>query len=432
MDIAGLYQLFTRYPRITTDSRHDLEDSVFIGLRGERYNGNEYAAEALEKGARYAVVDEPALARGDKYILVDDSLVALQELAEYHREKLSIPIIAITGSNGKTTTKEGMAQVLSSRFMVTSTPGNLNNHIGVPLTILLMDESTEIGIVEMGANHHGEIGFLCRIAKPDYGLITNVGEAHLEGFGSLEGVKKAKGELYEYLEKQGGLIFCNSEDSHLLGMMAGMDAGVSWYGNGDGSVCSAEVLSSDPFLNISLSIPGKESFEIATGLAGAYNIQNILAAVAVGLHFRISPAEISSSLQGWSTNNNRSQRIETADNILIMDSYNANPTSMQAALESFRGLAHPAKVLILGDMLELGEGEEKAHRKMLEYLGELDYEKIFLVGPVFSGLSLPGEARAFTSVEELDSWLADNPLKDSLILLKASRGIGLEQLKSRL
>jgi len=429
MEISELYQYFTQYPRIRTDSRQDLQDSIFFGLRGERFNGNSYAAEALKNGARYAVVDEPGVAVSEEFIVVEDSLKTLQDLAGYHRDRLSIPIIAITGSNGKTTTKELANEILSSRFIVKSTTGNLNNHIGLPLTLLSMDQSTEIGIVEMGANHPGEIACLCQIAKPDYGLITNVGEAHLEGFGSLEGVKKAKAELYEFIGENGGLIFCNSGDPDLREMIAGIDAGISWYGNGEESVLSAELISSDPVLSFSLNFPEIGDIEVTTGLVGAYNLENILSAAAIGLHFRIPPAEIGSSLRGWSTTNNRSQKIETEKNVLIMDAYNANPTSMTAALDNFKLQDHPQKVLILGDMLELGDVEKEAHQKVLNQITEMDITATFLVGPVFSGLPLPGETRAFLSVGDLEKFLENNPLKNSLILLKASRGIGLEQLR---
>ena len=421
--------MFTEYPRITTDTRQDLQDSIFFGLRGDKFNGNSYAIEALEKGARYAVIDDPEMSDIKDCIKVEDSLKTLQELAAYHRESLSIPILAITGSNGKTTTKELTDEILSSRFIVKSTPGNLNNHIGVPLTLLGMDETTEIGIVEMGANHPGEISFLCQIAKPDYGLITNVGEAHLEGFGSLEGVKKAKAELYKFIGERGGLIFCNAGNPDLREMIADINAGICWYGPGEESICSGEVLSSDPVLSIRLSFPETGNADIKTGLVGAYNLENILSAVAVGLHFRIPTAEIGSSLKGWSTANMRSQKIETENNVLIMDAYNANPTSMSAALDNFKQQDHPQKVLILGDMLELGNIEETAHLKVLNQIREMDVAHTFLVGPVFSGLSLPGGIRAFISVADLKKWLGNNPLKNSLILLKASRGIGLEQLK---
>jgi UDP-N-acetylmuramoyl-tripeptide--D-alanyl-D-alanine ligase len=432
MDTAGLYQIFSMYPRIVTDSRQVMPDSLFFALRGEKFNGNEFAAAALEKGARYAVVDDPAVAKNESFILVEDSLKALQDMAAFHRQSLNIPLIAITGSNGKTTTKEILTDILSTQYEVYATKGNLNNHIGVPLTLLAMSDGIDIGIVEMGANHPGEIAMLCGLAEPDYGLITNIGSAHLEGFGDIEGVKKAKGELYGYLGEKGGFIFCNAGDPVLREMLAGNETGISYYGRGRDSVCSGEVVSSDPYLSIRLDTGGAAEIEVSTRLAGSYNLENILAAVAVGLHFRIRPENIKLALAGWSADNNRSQRIETGRNILIMDAYNANPSSMAAALENFKEQEHPDKVLVLGDMLELGGDTVNHHRKILDLASGLNCREIFLVGTVFSSLELPGNTRAFPSVEELDAHLAGHLLSGRLILLKASRGLGLERIKDRL
>lgn len=410
------------------------KDSIFFGLRGEHFDGNQYAAEALNRGARFAVVDDPSFSDGGQYIRVGDSLSTLQELAAHHRAQLlRIPVVAITGSNGKTTTKELVADLLSSKYRVRATLGNLNNHIGVPLTLLGMDSDTEIGIVEMGANHAGEIALLCRLARPDCGLITNIGQAHLEGFGSLEGVRKAKGELYGYLAQNGGLTFCHAGNRELLGMLDGIDADVLYYGGGSETVCSAETLSSDPFLSLRLRIRDQEAFDVKTGLVGEYNLENILAAVAVALHFGIGAGNIREILEDWSLDNNRSQRIETGSNILIMDAYNANPTSMKAALDNFSRQDHPRKVVLLGDMLELGEQEIPLHREVLEYLKDGDFSEIFLVGPVFSGIQKTTEGiRTFRSVGEAGDWLERNPPTDRMILIKGSRGMGLEKLKGKL
>ena len=284
----------------------------------------------------------------------------------------------------------------------------------------------------MGANHSGEIALLCRLASPDYGLITNIGQAHLEGFGDIEGVKSAKGELFKHLEDCGGLIFCNAGDRVLMEMLSNIDAGVNLYGESEDAVCTGELLSTDPFLTLRLGFRDMEDMEVETGLVGSYNLENILAAVSIGLHFRIRTENIFNVLEGWSANNNRSQRLETKMNVLIMDAYNANPTSMMAALKNFSLQDHPHKVLVLGDMLELGEKEQTAHKKILEHILEMDCGEIFLVGEVFSALQLPGNIRAFNSVDEMDGWLVKHPLSDSLILLKGSRGIGLERLKERL
>lgn len=432
MNIPDLYDIFTRHPDIVTDSRRCTPGCLFFALRGDRFNGNRFAEEALAGGAAYAVVDDPGVVQGERYIRVEDSLTALQELASFHRSSIEVPVIAITGSNGKTTTKELMSRILSTRYLVKATGGNLNNHIGVPLTLLGMDAATEIGLVEMGANHPGEIAFLCTLAKPDYGLITNVGSAHLEGFGSLEGVKKAKSELYHYLESEGGLIFCNGADPDLLDMISGLQAGIVIYGDTEDSVCSGEVLSADPVLRFRLDMRHGETKEIETGLAGAYNLGNLLAAVAVGLHFRVDPVEICRALDGFSLDNNRSQRIHTGSNILIMDAYNANPSSMRAALENFSLQDHPRKALVLGDMLELGKYAETAHREVLDYLRKMDCGQVFLVGEEFSKLPVPEGMSVFPSVSELDEWLAGHPLRDSLILVKGSRGIGLERIRDKL
>ena len=435
MDISGLYHLYTRHPHIVTDSRRIVKDSIFFGLRGERFNGNLFAGKALENGSCLAVVDDPKVVKDERYMLVEDSLRTLQELSAYHRDRLSIPIIAITGSNGKTTTKELAAKILSQQYLVEATSGNLNNHIGVPLTLLGMDSATEVGIVEMGANHPGEIALLCRLARPDYGLITNIGQAHLEGFGNMEGVKMAKGELYKHLGENGGLIFCNEGDRVLHEMLTGINAGVSYYGGSENAVCNGEVLSADPFLTLRLSFPDMETMEdmeVNTHLVGGYNLENILAAVAIGLHFRIRTDNIRNALEGWLPENNRSQRVETGKNILIMDAYNANPSSMMAALENFSLQDHTRKVLVLGDMLELGENEMRAHGEILEQIRKMDCGEVFLVGPVFASLQVPGNTMVFQSVDEMDHWLGRHPLADRLILLKGSRGIGLERLKDRL
>jgi UDP-N-acetylmuramoyl-tripeptide--D-alanyl-D-alanine ligase len=432
MELSSLYTLFSSFPRAATDSRSIPGDSIYFALRGERFDGNRFAADALSAGARYAVVDDPAVAKGERFILVENSLETLQNLASYHRQRLSIPIIGITGSNGKTTTKELLSDILSTAYSVKATEGNLNNHIGVPLTLLGMNTNTEIGIVEMGANHTGEITRLCRITQPDYGLLTNIGKAHLEGFGSLEGVKKAKGELYDYLDERGGLVFCNADDPVLQQMVSGLRTGIVYYGRAEEAVCSAEILSADPYLSLHLEMAGGTSMEVETSLTGTYNLDNILAAVCIGLHFRIPPAGLQRVLTGWAPLNNRSQRIETPDNILIMDAYNANPTSMIAALENFSLQSHPGKTVILGDMLELGTGELASHREILDYVLEMDCTDVFLVGPVFSGMQRPAGVKAFENVGELESWLTRNPLKNRLILLKASRGIGLERIREKL
>lgn len=428
MEIAALYDVYKSHSRVVTDSRVPAEGSLFFGLRGERFNGSLYAHDALKGGSSFAIVDDPSVVRDERYILVENSLETLQELAAYHRSKLSIPLIAITGSNGKTTTTGLTARILATQYAIKATSGNLNNHIGVPLTLLGIDDSAEMGLIEMGANHAGEIAMLCKIARPDYGLITNIGRAHLEGFGSLDGVKQAKKELYDYLGEHGGLIFINELDQTLRDMLQDFDGGITWYGGDGESVISGEVLEANPLLRIRLDIKGYGLLEVKTGLVGSYNLENILAAASIGLHFGINPRHLKKAIQHYRTDNNRSQQLPTEHNVLILDAYNANPTSMRAALEHFRSILHPDKSVILGDMLELGEAEGAAHREVIDLLETAGFRDIILVGPVFAGSRVPESFTVFPSVEECAAWLKEHPLRDRMILLKGSRRIGLEQL----
>jgi UDP-N-acetylmuramoyl-tripeptide--D-alanyl-D-alanine ligase len=428
MEIEALYAIYRSNPKVVTDSREPVDGSLFFGLRGERFNGSLYAHNALIGGASFAVVDDPSVVRDERYILVENSLATLQELATYHRRQLNIPLIAITGSNGKTTTKELSAKILSSQYHTQATSGNLNNHIGVPLTLLGIDDSAEMGIIEMGANHSGEIAMLCRIAMPDYGLITNIGMAHLEGFGSLEGVKMAKRELYEYLEENGGLVFINEQDMTLKDMLQDFDGGLIWYGGTGESVINGEIVEADPLLRIRLDIRGYGILELETGLIGSYNLENILAAATIGLHFGILPEHIKKAIQHYRTDNNRSQQLNTDHNVLILDAYNANPTSMRAAIENFRSMLHLDKSVILGDMLELGEASVAAHREVIDLLKAAGFREIILVGPSFTNAEVPESYLVFPSVAECAGWLKEHPLRERWILLKGSRGIGLEKL----
>ncbi len=428
MDIKALYDIYRKHPTVITDSRVPVPGSLFFGLKGDHFNGSLYAHDALNGGSSFAVVDDPSVVRDERYILVENSLGTLQELAMFHRSRLSIPLIAITGSNGKTTTKELTAKILSIQYPTQATCGNLNNHIGVPLTLLGIDDSAEMGIIEMGANHAGEIAMLCRIAMPDYGLITNIGMAHLEGFGSLEGVKKAKKELYDYIEENGGLVFVNEQDKTLGGMLEEFDGGVVWYGGDGESVISGEVLEANPLLRIRLNITGHGFLEVETGLVGSYNLENILAAASIGLHFGISPTHLKKAIQHYRADNNRSQQIHTDHNVLILDAYNANPTSMRLAIENFSSLIHPDKSVILGDMLELGEAAGEAHREVVDLLETAGFREVILVGSSFAKTEVPGSYHVFSSVTECAGWLEEHSLRDRMILLKGSRGIGLEEL----
>ncbi len=428
MEIEALYDIYKDYPKVITDSRAPVEGSLFFALRGERFNGNTYARDALERGAAYAVVDDPSVAGDDRFILVEDALGTLQDLARYHRCRLDIPVVAITGSNGKTTTKELATRILSTQYATRATGGNLNNHIGVPLTLLGIDDAAELGIIEMGANHMGEIDLLCRIAMPGYGLITNIGMAHLEGFGSMEGVKKAKKELYDYLVANDGLIFINEKDEILKEMLYGFEGGKIWYGGAGESIIRGEILEADPVLSIRLAIRGYGEMVVDTGLVGSYNLENILAAASIGLHFGISPGNIQKAVKNYRTDNNRSQQLKTDRNLLILDAYNANPTSMRASIDNFRSVNHPDKAVILGDMLELGEAALAAHERVVDILDQAGFREVILVGPVFSDTKVPGSFKVFSSVAACAAWLKEHPLEGRMILLKGSRGIGLEKL----
>ncbi len=431
MDIESLYRIFREQAGICTDSRQVKKKSIFFALRGERFDGNRYAGEALQRGASHAVVDDTSAIRDERYILVDDTLATLQELAAFHRKHLSIPVIGITGSNGKTTTRELMRSVLSCRYTVHANRSNLNNHIGVPVTILEMDAGTQLGIVEMGANHRGEIAMLCEISGPDHGLITNVGMAHVEGFGSYEGVKAAKKELYEYLGKVRGLVFCNGANEELRQMLGNHPGEIRYYGS-SGTDCKGEVLGVEPGLRIRLIISSAGSIEVKTAMAGAYNLENILAAVSVGLHFGIPADDIKQALEAYHPDNNRSQRVKTDRNILIMDAYNANPTSMRAALDTFRTLGHPGKVLILGEMHELGVVSLEEHRTLIAHIVKSGFREVYLVGDVFGSLPVPEHFKVFPAVEDLAEWFREHPLNDRIILLKGSRAVSLERVKNSL
>ena len=429
MNISEIYTLFKKFPHVVTDSRNVVADSLFFALKGESFNGNKFALDTLEKGCRYAIVDEKSYAIDDRFILVDDVLTCLQDLAREHRRTLGIPILAITGTNGKTTTKELLNEVLKQKFKTSATQGNFNNHIGVPLTLLAMNAETEFGIVEMGANHPGEIKMLCEIAEPNYGLITNVGKAHLEGFGSFEGVKKTKKELYDYLAQNGGEVFINCENEHLMGMLNQQKTIL--YGNSEEAFSKARFLQAEPKLIIELRSPIGKLY-IKTQLIGAYNFENVLAAVTLGRYFKIDEIDIKEALESYTPSNNRSQLLKTDDNVLFLDAYNANPTSMRAAIDNFAAMKMKNKVLILGDMLELGEESEKEHLHVLDLLKEKELSNTILVGNIFSSLASDYKYDAFKSVEDLLVYLEKSVLKNKYILIKGSRGIKLEKTIEKL
>lgn len=422
MSISDLYQLFIHHPQITTDSRNCPKGSLFFALRGEKFDGNQYAEQALSIGAAYAVIDHPDYYTGERTILVEDSLKTLQQLAHYHRKMLNIPIIGITGTNGKTTTKELIAAVLSTKFNLLYTEGNLNNQIGVPLTLLRLNIDHEMAVIEMGASHPGDITELVNIVAPNYGLITNVGRAHLEGFGSFEGVVKTKGELYDYLRKTKGLIFIKKEDKILQSIAKGLEQ-VS-YGEDETAFASGHVVENNPYLVFNWKQQGK-IHTVETHLIGDYNLDNLLAAVAIGRYYKIPAERISRAISAYEPTNKRSQLISTANNTLIVDAYNANPSSMRAALENFSSLKAAPKAIILGDMFELGASSDEAHAEIVSLIGKGQFDEVLLCGADFEKANT--NYRSFPTTEALTTYLASHPLKGFHVLIKGSRGMELEK-----
>jgi len=426
MTTEDLYNNFKSASGVITDSRKIVVGSMFFALKGEKFNGNKYASEALDKGAACAIIDEKEYFIDDRTILVDDVLKTLQQLAYFHRKKLEIPILAITGSNGKTTTKELIAAVLSTKYNISFTQGNLNNHIGVPLTLLGIDENTELGIVEMGANHPGEIKMLSEIADPDYGIITNIGRAHLEGFGSFEAIRKTKSELFDYLKtKKKGIVFFNNDNPILTEITQKIHDKVS-FGT-SGANLNGELMQSPPFIHAKVHFP-KGILYLNSKLTGNYNFENIMAAACIGNYFNVDPLDIQKAITNYKPQNNRSQLIEKNGLKIIMDAYNANPTSMQASIESFGASFPDPKFLILGDMLELGNDAQSEHSVILKQIKKHSFSEVFLVGSVFTETAKNSSFNTFNNSEELCQHLSTNPVKKGAILIKGSRGIQLEKV----
>ena len=428
MEISQLYHIFKEHPAVTTDSRECPEDSIFFALKGASFDGNAYAAKALDSGCAYAVIDEKQYAAdGDsRYIVVDDSLTVLQQLARHHRRTLGTRIIGVTGTNGKTTTKELLAAVLGEKYNVLYTQGNFNNHIGVPKTLLRLTAGHEMAVIEMGANHPGEIKTLVNIVEPDFGLITNVGKAHLAGFGSFEGVIRTKGELYDYLRGHGGTAFINGGDSHLTGISEGLNLvkyGIE--GTADATV-TGEVTVCDPYLNFRWHERGGGWHDVSTHIIGSYNMMNMLAAACAGLYFGVSPGQVSHALGSYVPKNNRSELEITAHNRLIIDAYNANPTSMNAALTNFRDMKADGKMAILGDMNELGEVSHDEHQKIVDLLRQSGISDVWLVGKEFGKTDCG--YRKFNDVEEVKRAIADRRPEGRCILIKGSNSIRLYEL----
>jgi len=423
--LEKIYALYGKSGKVSTDSRKIEKDSLFFALKGENFNGNKYASDALKKGASFAIIDEKEYCTSERTLLVDDALTCLQELARHHRKELKIPILGITGTNGKTTTKELIANVLAQKYKVEYTRGNLNNHIGVPLTLLKMNKSTEFGVVEMGANHPGEIAFLCQIAQPNYGIITNIGKAHLEGFGSFEGVINTKSELYEFIAQNNGIAFYNRDNKLLAELTKNLPACVS-YGQSNADI-TGEAVQSPPYIHAKVHFP-KGVLYLNSKLIGNYNLENILAAACIGSFFEVDPLKIQTAIKNYQPENNRSQLIRNGELTIVMDAYNANPTSMAASINSFSHFQPGPNSLILGDMLELGEYAAEEHQKILALIGEKDFANVFLVGNEFVKAAADTPYTSFKNVGELCTYLEKKSIKNGNILLKGSRGIQLEKV----
>jgi UDP-N-acetylmuramoyl-tripeptide--D-alanyl-D-alanine ligase len=427
MDINELYNIFLSCnSKVCTDTRNIISGSLFIALKGDNFNGNKFALEALKNGCSYAIIDEGNY-NNKKIIKVDNSLKTLQQLAKFHRLKFDIPVVSITGTNGKTTTKELVSVVLQKKYKITYTLGNLNNHIGVPLTLLEISKETEIAIIEMGANHPGEIKELCEISCPDYGLITNVGVAHLEGFGSFEGVVNTKTEMYRFIKERKGVLFVNINNDILFNNIQGV-LKITYGASKESNIIGKEPVS-NPFLELDWKVNNNpEWIHLKTNLVGSYNFENVLAAICIGNYFKLDSDDINESINGYSPSNNRSQILKANKNTLLIDAYNANPTSMAIALDNFIQMKGDRKVMIIGDMLELGNNSIKEHKIIIDKVKESGISNIYFVGKSFHSLSVQYGLCAFLNVDEMKKYLKENPISENLILIKGSHGIHLEKL----
>ena len=422
--IESIYQHYTKRHLISTDSRSIEKDCVFVAIKGERFDGNDFAYKVASDGiAACVIADRNDLPHHERLFIVDDSISTLQQLAKLHRERINIPVIGITGTNGKTTTKELTAAVLSKRYNIIYTQGNYNNHIGVPLTLLQMRPDTEMAVVEMGANHINEVAQLCSIAQPDFGLITNIGKAHIEGFGSFEGVVKTKNELYEHLRNNGGKIFVNNDNTLLRELSK--DLTCFSYGKDNNADIKAEVVSFNPYLTIRWN-----DNEIKTNLIGEYNFENVLAAISIGTYFNVDKTQIIKAIEDYYPTNNRSQYIKTDKNEIVMDAYNANPVSMSNAIRNFRRISSNNALLILGDMKELGKDSENEHSIIISLVKELGFNKVFLVGEELLKADIDKSFSHFSDVDELISYINTHEVKNHKILVKGSNSIHLEKLKN--
>ncbi|HTL06830.1 MAG TPA: UDP-N-acetylmuramoyl-tripeptide--D-alanyl-D-alanine ligase [Chitinophagaceae bacterium] len=422
MSIEQLYQLYLTHPSVQTDTRKIKPGDIFFALRGPSFNGNSFAAAALEAGAAYAVIDDPAFASGDKTLLVKDVLSTLQALAKHHRQQFTIPFIAITGSNGKTTTKELVHAVLSSSFITYTTQGNFNNHIGIPLTILSVKKDAEMAVIEMGANHQREIAGYCEYTLPTHGIITNAGKAHLEGFGGVEGVKKGKGELYDYLRQHGGVAFVMWDYDYLRDMSKGISQIIS-YGTRDASI-TGDVMRNGQFLQVQFTKGLNEA--VHTQLVGDYNLPNILCAAAIGVFFKVPAAKIKNAIESYTPSNSRSQLLQKDGNTIILDAYNANPSSMKLAIENIAQLPAAKKVLLLGAMAELGEDSIMEHEQIIALIGRHQWAGVALTGGDFLKIAHP-YTRCNNALEARD-WFQQQAFTNATVLVKGSRSMQMEKV----
>lgn len=423
MNLQSLYDLYLQHPSVQTDTRKLKPGDIFFALKGENFNGNKFSAQAIEAGAILAVIDEAEYAIEGKTFLVDDVLTTLQELARHHRQQFSIPFIAITGSNGKTTTKELVHAVLSRKYRTATTEGNLNNHIGIPLTILKIKPDAEIAVIEMGANHQREIAGYCTYAMPDYGIITNCGKAHLEGFGGVEGVRKGKGELYDWLRAQKGTAFVMWDYDYLRTMSQGIEK-IIRYGTADASL-EGQPVKSEPFLEVAIT-KGATTGTIHSQLVGDYNLPNILLAVAIGKHFQVPDEDIRKAIEEYQPSNSRSQLLKAGSNQIILDAYNANPSSMKLAIENFARLAAPNKVLMLGAMAELGDESLQEHQQIIDLIAQHPWKQVVLVGGDFLKLAHPWIS--FNNSTEARQWYIEQQFENTHLLIKGSRSMKMEKI----
>lgn len=421
-NLEKIYELYKKAYIVTTDSRTISKDCVFVALKGEHFDGNDFALKAAEDGVAACVIaDRKDLPKHERLFVVDDSLKCLQELAKHHRKQLGLPIIGITGTNGKTTTKELVSAVLAKKYSIVFTQGNYNNQLGVPLTLLRVTPQAELAVVEMGASHPGDIRELTDIGEPDYGIITNIGRAHLEGFGGFEGVIRTKNEMYEYIAAHNGMLFVNHDNELLMGLAK--DTKKTTYGTTAEADVSGKILSANPYLSVEWN--GKK---IDTQLVGDYNFENVMAAICIGKHFKVNDNDIVEALASYCPTNNRSQVIETGKNRVVMDAYNANPTSMSHAIRNFRNICSDRNVLILGDMLELGEESEKEHKAIIQLLKDLKFQLVFLVGSEFAKVAPNSTFFSLKDVDNLIRYITLNPISGYDILVKGSNGIHLNKL----